>query len=166
MMSLLMESFMQKSKLLTIILITGLVSAITASASVVDSQTQAAMKIETIEKMYQQDVSNQGQDYPVVLEQYSNQELQAAMQLEKDYFDREEMSCHIGYDVLWDSQDPNYEQAKQFSVTKQGLVKVSLAQGSIVYYDLSCDNSTCKVADVILDEDGTSLREYLIETCR
>lgn len=65
------------------------------------------MEVVIIESMYQQDVDNQGQDYPVVLEHYADQELQAAMQLEREYFDREQMSCHIGYDVLWDSQDPD-----------------------------------------------------------
>ncbi|WP_227671422.1 hypothetical protein [Psychrobacter sp. 72-O-c] len=74
------------------------------------------------------------------------------------------MSCHIGYDVLWDSQDPDYEQNKQFSMTEQELVEVSLAQESKVYYDLSCDDA-CQVTDVILDEDGSSLKDYLMEAC-
>ena len=92
------------------------------------------------------------------------------MQLEQDYFAREQMSCHIGYDVLWSSQDPDYEQDKQFSVTTQGLVQVSLTQGNAVYYELSCksiDNEVaCQVTDVILDEDGKSLREHLLKNCR
>ena len=129
-----------------------------------------AMKVNTIAKMYQQDVDNQGQDYPVVLQQYGSQELQAAMQLERDYFDKEQVSCHIGYDVLWSSQDPDYAQDKQFSVTTKGLVQVSLAQGDNVYYELSCDSIdnkvACQVADVILNEDGTSLRDHLLKNCR
>lgn len=162
---------MQTLKSYTLLLTMGLSATSLATADMTEpSQTYAAMKVATIEKMYQQDVSNQGMDYPVVLEQYGNQELQTAMKLERDYFDREEMSCHIGYDVLWDSQDPYYEQEKQFSMTHKGLVQVSLAQGSNVYYDLSCDgiddSVDCKVADVILDEDGTSLKEYLLKTCR
>ena len=145
--------------------------AITASANSTEPlQTAFAMKIDTIGKMYQQDVNNQGQDYPVVLQQYASPELQAAMQLEQAYFDRDQISCHIGYDVLWNSQDPDYEQDKQFSVTTQGLVQVSLAQGDEVYYELSCDGdnnkAACQVTDVILDEDGTSLREYLQKSCR
>lgn len=162
---------MQTLKSYTLLLTMGLLATSLATADMTEpSQTHAAMKIVTIEKMYQQDVSNQGMDYPVVLEQYGNQELQTAMKLERDYFNREEMSCHIGYDVLWDSQDPDYEQEKQFSLTEKGLVKVSLAQGGDVYYDLSCDgiddSVDCKVADVILDEDGVSLKEYLLKTCR
>ncbi|MBP2280963.1 hypothetical protein H4W00_001776 [Psychrobacter sp. PL19] len=157
---------MQKLGLLTLTLIMGLVAISTATANIAEpSQPNSAIKEATITKMYEQDVINQGMDDPVVLQQYGSQELQAAMKLERDYFDREQMSCHIGYDVLWDSQDPNYEQDKQFSVTEQGLVKVSLAQGSDVYYELSCDNSNYQVTDVILDDQGNSLKDYLKEAC-
>lgn len=157
---------MQKMIFSILMLIIGF-SAMTATANLTEPLQKAfSIKVSTIAKMYQQDVNNQGQDYPVVLQQYGNKELQAAMQLEKDYFDRKQISCHIGYDVLWSSQDPDYGQDKQFSVTTQGLVKVSLAQGNDVYYELSCNDSSCQVADVILDEDGTSLREHLQEACR
>ncbi len=161
---------MQKTIFSIMMLIIGFF-AMSATANLTEAlQTTFAMKVTTIADMYQQDVDNQGQDYPVVLHQYGSPELKAAMQLERDYFAREQMSCHIGYDVLWSSQDPNYEQDKQFAVTEQGLVQVSLAQGDDVYYELSCksvDNDVaCQVTDVILDEDGKSLREYLLEHCR
>lgn len=156
--------------LLPLLLMMGLV---TTSPVVADatkpSQTVDDMKIATITKMYQKDVSNEGMDNPGVLQQYANQDLKAAMQLEEDYFDKEQMSCHVGYDVLWDAQDPDYEQDKAFSMTEQGLVQVSLAQGSKVYYELSCDannSADCQIADVILDEDGKSLRQHFLETCR
>lgn len=160
---------MQKTIFSIIIFIVGL-ACTTATANLTEPlQAIFAMKVATIAKMYEQDVRNQGQDYPVVLQQYGSQELQAAMQLEQDYFDREQISCHVGYDVLWDSQDPDYEQEKQFAVTTQGLIKVSLAQGSNIYYELACDSTdnkvACQVADVILDEDGTSLKSYLMEGC-
>ena len=149
----------------------GLIATNSAIADIAEStQTYAAIKIATISNMYQQDVSNQGMDNPVVLQQYADPDLQAAMQIEQDYFDREQISCHVDYDVLWDSQDPDYTQDKQFSMTDQGLVQVSLTHGSNVYYELSCngtgDDADCRVADVILDEDGKSLRKHLLETCR
>jgi len=165
-----MEDTMQKTIFSIIMLIVGFF-AMTATANLTEPLQKAfSMKVNTIAKMYQQDVSNQGQDYPVVLQQYGSQELQAAMQLEQDYFDREQASCHIGYDVLWNSQDPDYAQDKKFSVTTKGLVQVSLAQGDDVYYELSCDSidnkAACYVADVILDKDGTSLLEHLLVNCR
>jgi len=150
----------------------GLIATNSAIAAIAEpTQTYAAIKIATISNMYQQDVSNQGMDNPVVLQQYADPDLQAAMQIEQDYFDREQISCHVDYDVLWDSQDPDYAQDKQFSMTDQGLVQVSLAHGSNVYYELSCngtdDDANCRVADVILDEDGkSSLHKHLLETCR
>ncbi|KAA0915904.1 hypothetical protein [Psychrobacter sp. ANT_WB68] len=157
---------MQKTMFSIMMLLIGF-PAMSATANLTEAlQTAFAMKVTTIANMYQQDVNNQGQDYPVVLQQYGSQELQAAMQLEQDYFDRKQASCHIGYDVLWSSQDPDYGQDKEFSVTTRGLVQVSLAQGNNVYYELSCDDSACKVVDVILDEDGTSLREHLLKHCR
>ncbi|MEN6670278.1 hypothetical protein AAJP47_07875 [Psychrobacter sp. B38] len=155
---------------LLLLLTVGLIATSPVVADVTEpTKTLNAMKMATIAKMYQQDVSNEGMDNPVVLQQYANTDLQAAMQLEQDYFDKEQLSCHVGYDVLWDAQDPDYEQDKQFSMTEQGLVKVSLAQGSNIYYQLSCDadgKENCQVAEVILNEDGKSLRQHFLETCR
>ena len=141
-----------------------------ADVSKVDQKQNAMadIKIATITKMYQQDIDDQGMSNPVVLQQYADADLQAAMQLEQEYFDKTQTSCNIDYDVLWKSQDPDYTQDKKFSITAQGLVQVSLAQGSDVYYELSCDNNdkTCQVADVVLDQDGKTLRKHLLETCR
>lgn len=127
-------------------------------------------KVATIIKMYEQDIGHQGMDNPVVLQQYSSPSLQAAMLLEQDYFDREQMSCHIGYDVLWSSQDPDYAQDVEYSLTEKDWVQVSLADDAKVYYELTCDSSDngvdCQVDDVILDDDGLSLKKHLMNTCR
>ena len=156
--------------LLASTLVIGSLSAIADVSTL--TQTHNALKVATIEEMYQQDVDNQGQDDPVVLERYADQTLQAAMQLERDYFAREQMSCHIGYDVLWDSQDPDYAQDKHFALTEQGLVKVSLAQGSDIYYQLACtgidEKAECRVADVILEKElyeGETLKSFLLKNC-
>ena len=159
-------------KSLTLLLTIGLmpVGHAIADVSKVDQKQNAMadMKIATITKMYQQDIDDQGMSHPVVLQQYADADLQAAMQLEQAYFDKTQTSCNIDYDVLWSSQDPDYTQDKKFSITAQGLVQVSLAQGSDIYYELSCDDNdkTCQVADVVLDQDGKTLRKHLLETCR
>jgi len=159
-------------KSLTLLLTIGLMPVGNAIADVskVDQKqnTMADIKIATITKMYQQDIDDQGMSNPVVLQQYADADLQAAMQLEQAYFDKTQTSCNIDYDVLWNSQDPDYTQDKKFSITAQGLVQVSLAQGSDIYYELSCDDSdeNCQVADVVLDQDGKTLRKHLLETCR
>lgn len=73
---------MQKTLFSIMMLFLGF-SAISATANLTEAlQTAFSMKVTTIADMYQQDVNNQGQDYPVVLQQYGNQELQAAMRLE------------------------------------------------------------------------------------
>ena len=156
------------SLLITGLLTIGLTTVSNAHAEIKKlSQPYAAMKTAIISKMYQQDIDNEGMNNPVILQQYANDDLLTAMQLEQDYFDKHQMSCHVGYDVLWDSQDPDYTQDKKFSVTDKGLVQVSLAQGSDIYYKLSCTaDDNCQVADVILDEDGNTLRNHLLETCR
>lgn len=161
-------------KSLIFLLTIGLMPVGSATADVTKSDQKqavmAVMKIATITQMYQQDADDQGLSNPAVLQQYANADLQAAMQLEQDYFDKNQTSCNIDYDVLWDSQDPDYTQDKNFSITKQGLVQVSLAQGSDIYYELSCDDNDkradCQVADVSLNEDGKTLRKHLLETCR
>ena len=158
-------------KSLTLLLTTGLMTIGNATADMTNiSPKQAAMKIATITKMYQQDIRDEGMSNPAVLQQYANEDLQAAMQLEQDYFDKHQMSCNIDYDVLWNSQDPDYTQDKKISMTEQGLVQVSLAQGSDIYYKLTCDsadkNGDCQIADVTLNEDGGTLSQHLLEACR
>lgn len=144
-----------------------------ADESKVDQQqsNMADIKIATIIKMYQQDIDDQGMRNPIVLQQYADADLQATMQLEQAYFDETQTSCNIDYDVLWNSQDPDYTQDKKFSITEQGLVGVHLAQGGDIYYELSCDdrdenNIDCRVSDVTLDQNGKTLCEHLLKNCR
>ena len=162
-------------KSLTLLLIIKLMTIGNAIADVskVDQQqsNMADMKIATIIKMYQQDIDDQGMSNPIVLQQYAGADLQATMQLEQAYFDKTQTSCNIDYDVLWNSQDPDYTQDKKFSITEQGLVRVNLAQGGDIYYELSCDdrdknNIDCRVLDVILDQNDKTLREHLLNNCR
>ena len=162
---------MKSIALCTILLSLGLSTNIAMADSTVPKLSEPvadakAKKIAVIKKMYQQDVDNQEQEHPAVLQQYASKDLKAAMQLEQDYFDKTQMSCHIGHDVLWDSQDPDYTQDKKFSVTKQGLVQVDLAQGSTVDYEVTCDDNACLVNDVIVDNNDTSLKAYLKKECQ
>ncbi len=157
---------MQKYIVYVLVAIIGTGIAVSAIANDVELQQRLmAMKVAAVEKMYQQDVSTEGMNDPIVLQQYSDPELKAAFQLADDYFDREQLNCGIDYDVLWDSQDPDYSQNKQFAVTEQGLVKVSLAQGSTIYYELSCDDDVCQIADVVLAKN-ISLKSHLLNSCQ
>ncbi|SJN27166.1 hypothetical protein [Psychrobacter sp. JB385] len=158
---------MQTYHSLPILLTVGLFAINPVAATATESsQALDVIKIATVTKMYQQDIDHEGMDNPVVLEQYANADLQAAMQLEQDYFDKTQMSCNVDYDVLWNSQDPDYTQDKKFSMADKGLVQVSLAQGSNIYYDLTCNDKECQIADVSLNEDGETLSKHLLEACR
>lgn len=65
---------MQKTIFSIMMLIIGFF-AISATANLTEAlQTTFAMKVTTIADMYQQDIDNQGQDYPVVLHQYGSPE--------------------------------------------------------------------------------------------
>ncbi|MDX2374314.1 hypothetical protein NJD71_09255 [Psychrobacter sp. PP-21] len=109
---------MSTYRTLTLLSIIGLTTVGSAIADVTQiDDTRAAMKIAAITKMYKQDIDDEGMSNPTVLQQYADDDLQAAIQLEQDYFDKHQMSCNVDYDVLWNAQDPDYTQDKKFSVT-------------------------------------------------
>ncbi|MGP9558041.1 hypothetical protein [Psychrobacter sp. AOP7-A1-24] len=128
-----MPTYKSLTLLLTITLMT--IGNAIADVSKVDQQQSniADIKIATITRMYQQDIDDQGMSNSIVLRQYADADLQATMQLQQAYFDKTQTSCNIDYDVLWNSQDPDYTQDKKFSITEQDLVRVNLAQGGDIY---------------------------------
>lgn len=154
----------KKSVQKMILTLSVVMSALPLTMAHAATSTDSAKKLATITKMYQQDISNEGLGKPVLM-QYGNSELQAALKLEQQYFDKNEMICGTGHDVLWESQDPNYEQDKKISVHSDGLVNVTLAQGETVRYKMACDATKCMVADVIM-ADNKSLKDFLNKSCR
>lgn len=128
-----------------------------------DSSKWDSLKMTTITEMYTKDAANQYAQTPTLMS-YADQNLQQAMILEQSYFDQHEMICGTGHDVMWDSQDPDYGQDKQISINAEGLVQVHLAQGSDIYYKLTCADDTCQVADVIIN-DNQSLKDFLNTNC-
>ncbi len=167
---------MQKSILFPVFYVSLSISGLSIAIAAIDNtltpaQTYASHKIAIISQMYEQDASVEGLSETPILIEYSTLELQDAFTLEQDYYDRTQMNCNVGFDILWDSQDPDYAQDKQITMTDTGLVKVSLAQGSDIYYELTCDdanhknNKSCQIDDVIFSED-ISLKAYLFEQCR
>lgn len=158
-----MPYFTKKSVQKMILTLPVVMSALPLTMAHAATSTDHA-KLATITKMYQQDISNEGLGKPVLM-QYGSSELKAALKLEQQYFDKNEMICGTGHDVLWESQDPNYEQDKQISVHSDGLVNVTLAQGETVRYKMACDATKCMVADVIM-ADNTSLKDFLNKSCR
>ncbi len=161
---------MQKHIFYSIFSISTLIAGAAVARAATDlSAAMVDVKIATISQMYQQDAESEGfGDIPILVE-YGTPELQSAFALEQDYYEREQMSCNVGHDVLWDSQDPDYLQKREITMADNGLVKVSLAQGDDIYYELVCDNtnnkSSCEVNDVMF-ANKISLKDYLFENCR
>lgn len=121
-----------------------------------------AKKLAAVTQMYAQDIQNDGLGKPV-LHQFASESLSAAFKREQDYFDKKQMICGTGYDVLWESQDPDYAQDKTIAMHGD-LVAVTLAHGDTVQYKMVCDEK-CAVDDVIMS-DGKSLKNYLNNSCQ
>lgn len=75
----------------------------------------------------------------------------------------------IGYDVMWQSNDPPYHRKVTYTSLGNNQVKVSLAK--VPYYDaasltykMSCVGNTCKIADIV-DQFG-SLKKNIAKECR
>ena len=157
------NAFLALSMVIGALAIHTLPAVASEHGSDVDSSKWNNIKIATITEMYAENASDQYAQMPT-LRKYADQDLQKAMRLEEDYFDKHEMICGTGHDVMWDSQDPDYAQDKQISINTEGLVQVNLAQGSEVYYKLTCDDDNCQVADVIMT-DNESLKDFLNSNC-
>lgn len=126
------------------------------------SSSQDAAKLSTVKTMYQQDISNEGSVTPV-LTKFASPELAQALKLEQDYFDKTQMICGTGADVIWDSQDPDFVMPKLSA--QNGKIKAHLSHGSEVYYQLECTGDTCKINDVTLD-GVKSLQSMLTANCK
>ena len=150
--------------ILSLFLLSATVIPNAYAIDVPEDAIQDSMKVATIAKMYAQDIYNEGMSEPI-LAQYGDAQLQAALKLEQAYFDKEQMICGTGHDILWDSQDPDYAQNKNIFMTKNGLVTVSLAQGGDIQYQLTCNSSDCQISDV-MTTDNKSLKDFLNKSCR
>lgn len=75
----------------------------------------------------------------------------------------------VGYDVMWQSNDPPYHRKVTYTPLANNQVKVNLAK--VPYYDaasltykMSCAGNTCKIADIV-DQFG-SLKNNIAQECR
>lgn len=119
--------------------------------------------IQTVKDIY--NLSKRSQNSMQVLEFYSDTSL-------KDAFDLHTQNgevCGFDHDVLWESQDPEYNRSLKFMKLGKNQVKVSLGKGKwdragTVILTLKCDGNDCKVSDV-RDSSG-SLKNNILRECR
>jgi hypothetical protein len=121
------------------------------------------IQIETVKKMYQ--AGKKSENGMEVIEKYADAGLKQAFKVQEKFGE----ICGYEADVMWQSQDPEYNRALTFTKIANNQVKVNLAKGkwhpaSSVTYKLSCNGNTCKVADVI-DTSG-SLKQNILKECR
>ncbi len=148
---------MQKSILFPVFYVSLSISGLSIAIAAIDNtltpaQTYASHKIAIISQMYEQDASVEGLSETPILIEYGTLELQDAFTLEQDYYDRTQMNCNVGFDILWDSQDPDYAQDKQITMTDTGLVKVSSHAG--------CRPTHLQYQGNVYSVSDTNLSEY------
>ena len=118
--------------------------------------------IQTVKEMY--NLGKKSETGMQTIELYSDSSLKQAFNLHA----RNGEVCGFEQDVMWQSQDPEFNVPLQFSKVGQNKVKVSLGKGkwnkqSSVTYILKCNGNDCKVSDVI-DSSG-SLKKNILAEC-
>ena len=136
----------------------GVVSMFSASSFATES-----LALQTVKQMY--DLAKRYEKGMEVVSLFADESLTQAFN--RQSFD--EGICGYDYDLLWQSQDPEYQRKINFTAVGFNQVRVDLGKGewhkaSSVGYKMNCQNGTCKVNDVI-DEFG-SLKARIYAQCK
>lgn len=118
-------------------------------------------KIKTIKAMYQQDIK--AQNGIATLTQFSGGGLQKALKKQQKFGERSGELCGFDYDILWQSQDPDYGINIQYATAPNGHIKVNLGHEGSVAYVLACEGQSCKITDVI---SGGSVVKMINQACK
>lgn len=119
--------------------------------------------IQTVKEMYK--LGAKSQDGMTIIERYSDSSLKQAFNLHA----KNGEVCGFGQDVMWQSQDPNYNRPVNFSKISQNKVKAVLGQSrnqkaDTVVYTLKCSGTNCKVSDV--QDSSGSLKNNILQDCK
>jgi hypothetical protein len=127
------------------------------------THAQKSIQVQTIQHMYEQGRQQQkGMD--LIIKQ-SELSLKKAFKLH----DQSDDVCGYDQDIMWQSQDPNFNRPFQITALGQNRVKVHFAKTASdasqeVIYTLKCTNRICQISDVH-DQFG-SLKENITQECR
>ena len=91
-------------------------------------------------------------DWKIALETYNAWFPESELNMPKEL----KNICGLDYDVLWQSQDPNYKVKLNYSLTPNGQVKVKIGKES-VNYTVACTGNSCKITDVFSDGSVTKM---------
>lgn len=118
----------------------------------------AALKMQLIQQMYGLD--KKAQHGNATLNLFADRALQDAFKL----IPKGEI-CGIDHDVMWQSQDPNYQSRLSFSKLQNGKINVIVGNSGTVSYALNCKGTLCKITDAF-DAGKQSVKKRLITDCR
>ena len=118
------------------------------------ADTSNALKLNTVKAMYQHDAKVRAGNE--TLKRFAGPALKQALVRQDQYQIRMGEICGLDYDVLWQSQDPNYKAKLNYSLTPNGQVKVKIGKES-VSYAVACSGNSCKITDVFSDGSVTKM---------
>ena len=132
-----------------------------------------ALKIKTIKELYDSSIfyDTEFKSYSTdseVIYNYADNSLAKALILQDAVLEKEGMICGEFLSmVMWDSSDPDVSTKKNYSVNRDGRVKVKFGYGGTAQYALSCGKTSCKITDIYISGKlPISLKSAINKNCR
>lgn len=142
--------------------------SLSSTAYASDSQ-----KINTIKEMYESSLlydSEREMDFsdPEVLYNYADNSLAQALVLQDKVMEEEGMICgDFPGTVMWDTNDPDFRTKINYSVIRDGKIKVNFGYGGSTLYSLKCSDKSCKITDMYINTSPpSSLKTLINKECR
>ena len=119
-------------------------------------------KLTTIQSLYTLSTEKElGSE--VLLERYSSESFKQALALERQVVETG-MVCGSGGDIMWQSQDTDFQEAVTFALDTEDRVVVQLSDRDTLSYVLSCEAEHCLIEDIY--DFGGSVKEMLLTDCQ
>ena len=128
-------------------------------------------KISAVKEMYASSLyyDSNVEEYnsdPDVIYSYADESLIKTLIAQEDFNLKNNGMCgsYVGPMMWGGSDDPFYDTHLNFSMNRDGKVKVELGYGGNVLYSLQCNQTSCKIKDI--QTRGTSLKNNINKECR
>lgn len=119
-------------------------------------------KLTTIQSLYALSTEKElGSE--VLLKRYSSESFKQALALERQVAETG-MVCGSGGDIMWQSQDTDFQEAVTFALDAEDRVVVQLSDRDTLSYVLTCEEDRCLIEDI--HDFGGSVKEMLLTDCQ
>ena len=119
-------------------------------------------KLTTVQSLYALSTEKQlGSE--VLLERYSSESFKQALALERQVAETG-MVCGSGGDIMWQSQDTDFQEPVIFALDAEDRVVVQLSDRDTLSYVLTCEEDRCLIEDI--HDFGGSVKEMLLTDCQ